>query len=185
MNNKQISKEIKVRLNKICNLFKEIEELVCKDKNDEQMGQSSKYDYSCICVDGKQSVPEIIENVSNHNKVDEHKSCFEKHIKCKNLDRKKISSDIINELNEISSCCQKNYEENHEKNNSKFPNNRCESILSNKQIFNNIQNDCKNERFKDNIKYIKQKYTSYFDEINKNELNTATCSTIKKKVPQK
>jgi len=172
MNNKQISKEIKVRLNKVCDLLKEIEELVCKDKNDNQMGQFSKYDYSCICVDGKQSVPEIIENVSNHNKVDEQKSCFEKYIKYKNLDREKISSDI-NELNDISSCCQKNYEENHEKNNSTFPNNLCENI-SNKQVFNNIQNDCKNERFKNNIKYIKQKYTSYFDKINKNELNTAT-----------
>lgn len=179
MNNKQISKEIKVRLNKVCNLLKEIEELVCKNKNDIQMDQLSKYDYSCICVDGKQSVPEIIENVSNHNKVDKHKSCFEKRIKCKSLDRGKISSDI-NELNNISSCYQKNYEENHEKNNSTFPNNLCENI-SNKQVFNNIQNDCKNERFKNNIKYIKQKYTTYFDEINKDELNTATSSTIKKK----
>lgn len=183
MDNKQISKEIKVRLNKVCDLLKEIEELVCKDKNDNQMDQLSKYDYSCICVDEKQSVPEIIENVSNHNKVDEHKSCFKKHIKCKSLDREKISSDI-NELNDISSCCQKNYEENHEKNNSKFPNNLCENT-SNKQVFNNIQNDYKNERFKNNIKYIKQKYTSYFNEINKSELNTATCSTIKNKISQK
>ncbi|XP_025193966.1 uncharacterized protein LOC112593675, partial [Melanaphis sacchari] len=181
MNNKRISKEIKVRLNKVCCLLKEIEDILCKNENEDQMGQLSKYDYSCTCVCGKQSVPEVLEKVSNHSKDDDskkcekmHKPCFKKHIKCKDLDREKMSSVI----NDISPCCQNNYEKNHKKDDLKSPNNIC---CNKKNYNNNTQNDCKHELFKNEINYIKQKYMSYFDEIDKNDPNTAVCSTINSK----
>ncbi|XP_060847337.1 uncharacterized protein LOC132926926 [Rhopalosiphum padi] len=192
MNNRQISKEIKVRLNKVCNLLKEIEDILCREKNENQMSQLSKLDYSCNCVCVKHSTPQILseklEKVSNHRKDENsricekmYKPCFEKHVKCKVLDKGNMSSDI----NNTSPCCQKNDEDNRENNNSISPNVLCCNI-SNKQFYNNTQNDCMHELFKNKINCITQKYMSYFDEINKNEPNTTICSTINsKRIPRK
>lgn len=179
MNTEQVSKEIKARLNKVCNLLKEIEEILCKAKNDVQ---SSECNYSCICLCEKQSIPEIIDTISNYSKEDDSRkcekmqqlACSEKRAKCKGLGREKISFDV----NDISPCCRKNNKQNHEKNNT---NDLCCNI-SNKQIPNNTRyNECMNEIFKNKIKDINQRYKLYFDEKNKYEPNTAIGSTTKSK----
>ncbi|XP_029346657.1 uncharacterized protein LOC100568594 [Acyrthosiphon pisum] len=181
MNTEQVSKEIKVRLNKVCNLLKEIEDILCKVNNDVQ---SSECNYSCNCVCGKQSIPEIIETLSNHCKDDDsrkcekmpqlHVTCSEKRAKCKDLGREKMSSDV----NDISQCCRRNNKQNHEKNNT---NDLCCNI-SNKQFDNNTQyNECTHKKFRNRIKDINQKVMLYFDEKNKNKPNTPIESTIKSK----
>ncbi|CAI6361466.1 unnamed protein product [Macrosiphum euphorbiae] len=181
MNTEQVSKEIKDRLNKVCNLLKEIEDILCKANNDVQ---SSECNYSYICVCGKQSIPEIIETLSNHCKDDDsrkcekmqqlHVECSEKLAKCKDLGREKMYSDV----NDISPCCRGNNKQNHEKNNT---NDLCCNI-SNKQFDNNTRyNECAHEKFTNKIKDINQKVTLYFDEKNKNKPNTPIRSTIKSK----
>ena len=182
MSNEQVTIEIKARLNKVYNLLKEIEDILCKDKND---GQLSENNCSCICVCGKQSIPEIIEMQSNHKDDDSkkyekmqklHVICSKKRAKYKGLGREKMSPDV----NDISLCRCKSYKQNHEKNNSKILNDLCCNI-SNKQINNNTQYDCMHKLFRNKINDIEQKYMSYFDEINKNESNTTIGSTAKSK----
>ncbi|XP_022178882.1 uncharacterized protein LOC111039609 [Myzus persicae] len=180
MNTEQVSIEVKTRLNKVCNLLKEIEDILCKAKNEVQ---SSECNYSYICICGKQSIPEMIETQSNYSKDDGsrkcektqqfHMTCSEKRTKYKGSGEEKMSSDV----NDISPCRRKN-KPNHGKN---YTNNLCCSI-SNKQIDNNTRcNECTHEQFKNKIKDINQKYMSYFDENNKNEPKTAIGSTIKSK----
>jgi len=180
MNTEQVSIEVKARLIKVCNLLKEIEDILCKAKND---AQSSECNYSYICVCEKQSIPEMIETQSNYSKDDGsrkcektqqfHITCSEKSAKCKGLGGDKMSSGA----NDISPCCRRNNKQNHEKNNT---NDLC-CNTSNKQIDNTQYNECMHELFKKKIKDINQKYISYFDENNKNGPNTAIGSTVKSK----
>jgi len=182
MNTEQVSKEIKARLNKVCNLLKEIEEILCKAKNEVQ----SECNYSYICVCEKQSIPELVETISNHSKDDGSRkcekmqqsqmTCSEKRTKCKGTCGEKMSFDV----NNISACCRRNDKQNHEKNNL---NDLCCNNISNKKIDNTRYNDneCMYELFKNKMKDINQKYMSYFDEINKNESNTNIGSTVKSK----
>lgn len=181
MNTEKVSKEIKVRLNKVCDILKEIEDILCKVNNDVQ---SSECNYSCVCVCGKQSIPEIVETLSNHSKYDDsgkcekiqqlHMTCSEKCAKCNNMGREKMSSDV----KDISECCRRNNKQNHERNNT---NDSCCNV-SNNQFDNNTRyNECTHEMFKNKIKDINQKVISYFDENNKNEPNTTIGPTIKSK----
>ncbi|KAL5235240.1 hypothetical protein ACI65C_002650 [Semiaphis heraclei] len=177
MNTEQVSKEIKSRLNKVSNLLREIEDILCKAKNDVQ----SECNYSYICVCEKQSIPELLETISNHSKDDSSRKCekiicSEKRIKCKGTGGEKISFDV----NDISACCRRNDNQNHEKNNT---NDLCCKNISNKKIDNTRYNDnkCMYELFKNKLNDINQKYMSYFDENNKNEPNTTVGSTVKSK----
>jgi len=172
MNNEQVTKEIKDRLNKVCNLLKEIEDILCEDKIE---GQLSKDDYACICICEKHSIPEVLEPLSNNIKADNRNkceemqqlhTCSEKNVKCKDLGGEKNFYDV----NDIIPCCRRINKQNHIKNNSKYTNDLC-CNTSNKQAYNNTQNDCMHEQFKNKINYIKQKYMLYFDEINKNEID--------------
>jgi len=179
MNTEQVSKEIKVRLNKVCSLLKEIEDILCNANNEVQSSE-------CICVCGKQSIPEIIETLSNHCVNDDsrkcekmqqsHVTCSEKRAKFKDLGGEKMSSGV----NDISPCCRRNNKQNHEKNNTNDL--CCNNISNNKQFDNNSRyNECRHEKFTNKIKDINQKVMLYFDEKNKNKPNTSIGSTIKSK----
>jgi len=174
MNTDQVSKEIKARLNKVSNLLREIEDILCKAKNDVQL----ECNHSYICVCEKQSIPELIETLSNHSKDNGsrkcekmqklHMTCSKKHTKCKSTGEEKMSFNV----NDISACCRRNNNQNHEKNNTNDL--CCNNLLSKKKIDNTRYNDnkCMYELFKNKLNDINQKYMSYFDENNKNEPNT-------------
>lgn len=169
----ELTKEIKERLKAISYLLKEIEDILCKQNDDN--GDSSE-EPSCTCNCGKESNPDILLAKFNHAKDNCYKNvekksplpkCSKERVKCKGID--KISNDSCDDADTDTICPTKNYKINQDKDNI-HQDVWCNNNIPKKQV-NNTPKDCSHENFKRKLNDIRQRFMAHFEELNKDETN--------------
>lgn len=157
-------KEVSERLKCISKLLKEIEDIICERQSEPQQVKND----SSICKCGQQfkSTQEIYlvqtknnkENCSKYKKIKNNDS--EKYLKSQELNRKKMSPDIKDSAILYS---RKNYKKSNEKNNYKVP-------RDDKRGYKNerVPEDYANDEFKCKLNDIRQKFLTYFEDLNGN-----------------
>lgn len=158
-----VTKEIRCRLQVISQLLKEVEDIIIRKNK----MQNNKFlnDQSHVCICGQESSREILscdyvkdKNSKNNKTIKQLNSeCSEKHVKCEELDKKYVSSDI----KDIGPCSWKTYKQNHEKKN--LDKVSCTLCCESSNI--RVQTDYASENYTNKLNDIKQMFMSYFEDI--------------------
>lgn len=166
-----VTKEIKDRLQTISKLFKEIEDIILRKSKIYDSKFQNDQSYVCVC--GQKSSREIQSNGVKDNNGKNIKTtkqlnivCSEKHVKCEELDKKAVSS----EIKDIGPCSWKSYKQNRGKINLD-KDDRLSCVLcceaSDKHNDRSAQNDCTDDQYKHKLNDFKRMFMSYFENVNK------------------
>lgn len=165
-----VTVEVKDRFKRVSEL---LEEIVCiLHDHQTENEQSRSYTCVCNCDCGQKTTPKkfskqinLTSGTDDQESKTKHQSnvyCTDKQLKHDEFDWKNNTSNVT----ESGSFSKKNCNTNYDQDDLECICNCLRNRSNNKQN-NNEQKICAHEQFKKNLKDIKQRFTKYFDDINR------------------
>lgn len=171
-----VTKEVRCRLKEISKLWNEIEDILCKNKYENEEPKNT----SCFCICLQESA-----DADNQTNDSEDKVCCrtlkakrklhkieypeEQYVKCEDLCREKMSTNFDDSGLYYS---RKNLKNNCDKITSTAILSDMLRNMSSKKTNKKTQKDRDRENFKNNINDVRQKFLLYFNEANKDRTST-------------